>query len=282
VESGPEEPRVRPVLIRMMEGRVGSTLLMQLIGTSASVGFDRVYPFENSYLTYFLRLLQQTVAPPTPEWGMEELLYGHERMGPLPFAPGILDRALFEQEGLAALWTAFTRSIRSGTQSEIGLYAEKFWGDISPVIEAGLSPMVIDLVRDPRDVVTSIRSFNARRDRQSFGRMQADSERSHLRRLVIGMNLRLNEFEVELEVPRLLIRYEDLVSDLAREAARIEAHLGIRIDIAPVLADRASMAPHITSPSPDASVGRWTQELPAEDATYIASAMHDHMRALGY
>ena len=46
---------LNPLLILDLGGRSGSTLLMQLLGTSPQIAFDRVYPSEVRYLTYLLR-----------------------------------------------------------------------------------------------------------------------------------------------------------------------------------------------------------------------------------
>jgi hypothetical protein len=274
-----------PVLIRMMEGRVGSTLLMQLLGTSPEVAFDRTYPFENSYLTYFVKLMGQTASPAPDGWTMEQLLYGDARLAGFPFTTESIDRAAFAGHGLAALWQAFTQSVAEAAEAEGGprlLYAEKYWGDVTPVLSAGLAPVVIDMVRDPRDTVASIRAFNAKRGREGFGRAQAPDDQSHLRRLVMGMNLRLSEFETPLPVPHLLVRYEDLSTDLPGQAARLSSLLGTELSADLVTANRPAMAHHTTSPSVAASIGRWTTDLEPDEAAFIERRMRAHMERLGY
>ena len=44
-----------PLLLRSF-GRTGTTVVMQLLGTSPNVLFDRVYPFEHRLLAYAARL----------------------------------------------------------------------------------------------------------------------------------------------------------------------------------------------------------------------------------
>src|SRR5438045_1003360 len=43
-----------PILVAG-SGRSGTTMLMALLGTDPRVAFDRVYPFENRYLTYLAK-----------------------------------------------------------------------------------------------------------------------------------------------------------------------------------------------------------------------------------
>ena len=278
-----EQARFRPILVRLLEGRVGSTLVMQLLGTSADVQFDRVYPFENSYLTYFTRLVGRISAARAPDATMVEFLYGDAtRVGPLPFAPEHLSRDALARDSLRGVWHAFSNGVRATTGGGVSWYAEKYWGDVSPVIAAGLDPVVIDLVRDPRDIVASIRAFNAKTGRELFGRARARDDRAHLRRMVAGMSFRLQEFAAPLPVGHLVIRYEDLVSDLPGQASRLEDALGVRLDVAALTPGGDEMDRHMTSPSPESSVGRWTRDLPSEDVEAIERALGDAMTALGY
>jgi hypothetical protein len=51
------------IALRMMEGRTGSTLLMQLLATSPEVVFDDRYPSEYRFLSYFRRLAELATEP---------------------------------------------------------------------------------------------------------------------------------------------------------------------------------------------------------------------------
>jgi hypothetical protein len=273
---------LRPVVLRLLEGRVGSTLVMQLLGTSSEVAFDRVYPFENSYLTYLTRLTGQIGAPRDGAMDMADLVYGDpSRVGRLPFEPESLDRVALARASLAATWAALSETIVAGLPGA-RLYAEKFWGDLAPVIEAGLDPVVIDIVRDPRDVVVSVRAFNDRTGVERFGRAAARDDGQHLRRLVTGMRLRLAEFARPQAGEHLLLRYEDLVADLPGVADRLGGVLGVRLAADQVIAARAGMSRHMTAASPAASVGRWRSELDAGEVALVERALGPRMAELGY
>ena len=272
-----------PVLIRMLEGRVGSTLMMQLLATSPEVAFERVYPFEHSYLTYLVRLAAQVVHVPGA-MDLNQMLYeADHRLGPLPFEAGIIDGPRFQVNALRAMWSAFCCSRRDGDAGAVRLYAEKYWGPVQPVVDAGLRPIVVDLVRDPRDVVASIRAFNAKRGLQLFGRSMVPDDTVHLRRLVAGMALRLEELQAPVhETPRLLVRYEDLVSDLAGQVKRLAAVLGTDVDASSVVAGRAGMAEHMTADSAEHSVGRWKLDLSDVEVGRIERHLGSRMVELGY
>lgn len=274
---------MRPILIRMLDGRVGSTLAMQVLGTNPSVAFDRTYPFENSYLTYLNRLIGNIAVPCQDDGEMIRLLYGGDNLvGPLPFPSGGLDVAMVSRDSLRSVWEAFSNAMSIATGGERPFYAEKYWGDVTPVIAAGLNPVVINLVRDPRDVIASIRAFNAKTGRQSFGRSVVKTDREHLRHVVVGMLLRLREFEEPLPVAHLTVRYEDLVSESMVQVKRMEEATGLRFDIDMVTAAASSMEHHMTSSSPDSSVGRWRRDLAAAEVQLIERRLGAQMRVLGY
>jgi hypothetical protein len=277
-----EQDDLRPVLIRLLEGRVGSTLVMQLLGSAPEVAFDRVYPFEHSYLTYFTRLAGRISAPCSPENNMVEFLYGDTtRIGPLPFRAEQIACDELASNALRGVWHAFSESMRAATSSA-RFYAEKYWGDVTPVVAAGLDPVVVDLIRDPRDVVASVRAFNIKTGRELFGRRQAQDERDHLRRMLAGMSFRLREFAVALPVTHLVIRYEDLVSDLPNEVSRLQDALGVTLDVDAVQKARPEAAQHMTSASPESSVGRWAHDLSAADVEAVEKLMGSAMAELGY
>jgi len=256
--------------------------MMQLLGTSPEVAFDRVYPFENSYLTYLVRLVGQT-ARHTPTLRMADVVYGFDsRIGPLPFQPEIVDGPELARRSLGVVWSAFSHCVRARTASPVRWYCEKYWGDLTPVLEAGLAPVVIDMVRDPRDLVASIRAFNADREVKLFGRGPAIDDGDHLRHLVAGMALRLEEMAAPLPVPRLTVRYEDLVTDLAGSAAQLVELLQVDLDPDAVTAALPTMARHMTSVSADASVGRWLVDLSTSDIEIIERKLAGQMTLLGY
>jgi len=277
------QPLLTPVLVRMLEGRVGSTLMMELLGSSAAVAFERVYPYEHSYLTYFVRLLKQAASHTGAPWTMDDLRHSDLiTAGPFPFRPRSLHVKEFSAQSLMAMWRIASQSFRDAAPDPLTHYAEKFWGTVSPVIEAHLSPIVIDLVRDPRDIVVSIRAFNAQRSVEMFGRSSASDDVAHLHQVVVGMGFRLREMDEPLPVSRRLLRYEDLVTDVAGSASSLSSFLEVDLDPRAALSRRAEVARHKTSVSAADSVGRWRSELSPTDTEFIERRLGSHMTRLGY
>ncbi len=272
---------VTPVVVRMLEGRVGSTLVMQLLGTSEEICFDRSYPYEHSYLTYLARLAAQLDQDVSSRHGMGEIVYSEDpNLPPLPFPPEIVERHDLAREALSGLWSAFSRALfaRGGAR----LYAEKFWGDVARLRAAGIDPYVVDLVRDPRDVVASVRAFNTKTGVPRFGRERAGDDAARLVTLVAGMAFRLRELTSATGERRILVRYEDLVQDLGSSSAAIGDVLGVDLDPRAVVAAESEMSRHITAPSVAASVGRWRSDLAEHEVAAIERRLGRAMESLGY
>ncbi len=284
----PDGTDLRPVLVRMMDARVGSTLTMELLASSSSMALDRVYPFEHSYLTYLVRLVSQ-LAETEPigddfnGFVMDSLVYGKDdRVGPLPFEAAIVRPADLSRTGLAALWRTFSTAVNSQGPRRCSHYAEKYWGEVKPIIDAGLRPSIIDLVRDPRDVVASHRAFNRLHDEKLFGRPQATDEDSHLRHLAAAIAFRLNAMGAPLSVPRITVRYEDLVTKRADTCERIGELIGLSIRPDGAGGHGADTAAHMTSSSAEASIGRWRRDLDPADVRKIERRLAEPMVELGY
>jgi hypothetical protein len=281
--SAEAPPRLTPVLVRMLEGRVGSTALMRLLATSPEIAFERVYPFEKSYLTYLTRLAGQLSLRPAKAGAMLELVYDSgDHIGPLPFHDGMVDTDELARRSLAALWGSLCCSLTGQPSPAPRYYAEKYWGQMGPLLDAGLRPVVIDLVRDPRDVIASIRAYNARKSHRLFGRPAAADDWEHLRRLVLGMALRLQELGQPLPVPSILLRYEDFVADIPGHAAQLESLLGVALDAGALVSDTEVLQQHKTSQSVEASVGRWRAELAPREVGLIERRLGPAMKRLGY
>lgn len=280
----------RPVLpvvgLRLLEGRVGSTLLMQLLATSPEIVLDRRYPQgEYRYLSYCARAASFMVRSPHPgeDPGLNELFFGPDgRFGPLPFDPESLDRADLEPALLAGLWSAFSAGFVA-RQPNARWYAEKLAVGVQPLVDAGIPLRVIDCLRDPRDVLTSIRAFTASIGVTAFGQHAGDTEGEYLERFIGAITDQLDQMAATPPaVDRITVRYEDFARDPTGLAHRLEQWLGVALDPAVIERTRDAMAHHRTTASVDASINRWARELPPLQAEQIWDAVGGRLAAYGY
>src|SRR5262245_24322281 len=149
-----------PILLAA-EGRSGTTALMALLGTDPRVAFDRVYPYENRYLTWLAKVAHVVGRPVNSEVFIAEQLFelADDRLGPMP-------RSMEQPASLmpsATTWTTglcsmFTEHVRKRDPSAT-YYAEKapFW--LAALLRQSMPVRVVNLVRDPRDVFLSARKF---------------------------------------------------------------------------------------------------------------------------
>ncbi len=280
-----DQPELIPVIgVRLGEGRSGSTLLMQLLATSNQITFDDRYPAEYRFLSYFARLSAMITEPfdhtrhpgvtpfffdPTPRWG------------PIPFHSDVTDIAALADPSLTGLWAAWTSTTRT-RHPHARFYAEKLAVDIDQIHRAHIPIRVIDLVRDPRDVLASIRAFTAT-GTDGFGRTPDMTDADHLEHFLATYSHGLRQMLTSpTGLDRIIVRYEDLATHLAVQAKRIGDWLGVELDAAQVETNRDDYRHHMTTNTVTESVGRWRHDLTPNEAQLISDTLRDLAKPFGY
>jgi hypothetical protein len=261
-------------------------MLMQLLASSPDVVCDRRYPHgEYRYLSYCVRAASFLLRPARvgQDPGVTELFFGaDDRFGPLPFEPQSLDRGEIEPDVVAALWSTFSTGFRRRNPNA-RWYAEKLAVPIEAVVAAGIPLKVIDCVRDPRDMLVSIRAFVAATGVDGFGQRPGDSDDDYLSRFIDVVARGLDDIaSTPPDVDRMTLRYEDLARDVEGWSDRLAGWLGIALDPGAATHASTESADHRTSPSVEASIDRWTRELPEDQAVRIWSALGSRLEVLGY
>lgn len=249
---------VLPIVgIRPLSGRTGTTLLMNLLGTSPAIAFDRRYPAEYRIGSYLARMAGAMTEPFDEQrhQGVTEFFFGeHPAWVPMPFTSDALDVRTWRPLLLRAMWGSASAALLH-RRPEARWYAEKLAVEDAPLRDAGVQVFRIDLVRDPRDILASRRAFLAG-GTEAWLR-DADGVAEEL-------GARLDALEAD--PPELRLRYEDLAGDLVGTALVLSDHLGVELH--PELVDRP--AQHVTTASAEASIGRWRRELTAAEVATLA------------
>jgi hypothetical protein len=290
----PDEPGpklLHPVLVSG-GGRSGTTLLMLLLGTSPRVAFDRVHPYERRYLTYLLRWAQLLRPGKAPESWTQVAMVGRrsEMMGPMPFPQSALvgdPEALWRYCFLAGWGELSARSAAAVAAAHPGVTATHYAEKAPPWLAeelTGLLPFTALLpIRDPRDVFLSVVAFVDKRGQPGFGMHSGEDPLDFARRFVRNQRRRLRDARRALRTGgATVVRYEDLVRDLAGQARLLGDLLGVPLDPAGVAAGEAHYRHHSTSASPEESVGRWRREMDAEMRAVFAGHLAGDLEALGY
>ncbi len=270
-------------------GRTGSTLLMQLLGSSDRVFFERVYPFEHRYLTYVHNMSRVAGSPVVDEkvWNNDIMFQGKSNtVGALPY--GLirsLDRKSLQQQTFVALWQAFSENIRrkTGLVSGPGWYAEKAPSEVATMAVDHLNAKSIYLLRDPRDEMISIKSFNDKRGFNSFGWQDTDTDAVYAARLCENRRKFMQRLIDSATTPREIhVRYEDLILDGKKEAARLSRWLGTPLNIKAAMKDKSVINRHMTSRNPQSSVARWKTEMSDDIQEIFRNKLGSELQNLGY
>jgi hypothetical protein len=300
-------PRLQPLLVTSL-GRMGTTLLMRMLSAHPGVvAYDRP-PYEARGGKYWLHVLKTLAAPADAskrvgapmEFHLEPLAVGGNPFYSAAFAPWpevetwsgstyVTDLAAFCQRSIDG-WYLATAAAQGQTEDALVFFAEKHFPDSYPRLMRELYPTARELflVRDFRDMIASMRAYNARKGFGDFGRDKAGSNEAWLTELRLGV-VALRDAWRERGDPTSLVRYEDLVRDPTATLPPLLASLGL--DAAPETVSRliAAAAPdapelrgHGTAGSPDASIGRWRHDVPPELLAAIEETFGDLLQEFGY
>jgi hypothetical protein len=298
-------PRLHPLLVNSF-GRTGTTLLMRMLAAHpAVVAYDRP-PYEVRAAKYWAHVLKVLAAPTDPakriaapmEFHLERLAAGGNPFFSAQFAawPEVeawsgstyVERlANFCQRSIDGFYRA-TAAAQGDETAPLVYFAEKHFPDAYPRLLRELYPGAreVFLVRDFRDMVASMRAYNARKGSGDFGRDDAGSDEAWLAYLRTNFLVLRNAWRDRGE-PASLIRYEDLVRDPAATLTRLLGSLGL--DAAPETVSMliaASNTPelhgHGTADSPAASIGRWRTDLPPDLRAMVEESFGDLLRDFGY
>jgi hypothetical protein len=265
-------------------GRSGTTMLMELLGTDPDVAFDRVYPFENRYLSYFAKfavLSGRRGRGEEPD-GTRFSAFDTDVIGapPWPTDPpaGTPFLAPAPADLLRGMWAVFSQHAAAAMH-----YAEKARAWLPAFAREAIPCWKVDLVRDPRDIYLSANAFNQKRGFLAFGRGPKDSDRDYARRLAAALLLYFeNQWADRHRSDSLTVRYEDLVSARRATVDRLNAQMGLHM-AADAAGGGEHLPIHMTSADVLTSVERWKREpVPPDARVFLETHLAEAMRFNGY
>jgi len=170
--------------------------------------------------------------------------------------------------------TAFYRELaESQRKSNARFFAEKCdvfntARDFARLLYPDMREIV--LLRDPRDVFCSQRSFWSANPAESFQSLRSVRER-------------MLEFHAEQAPNMLFVKYEDLVLAPQETMARISALLGLPDEInINSQVEEQQFKVHATSSDAGASIGRWRHELDQDQLRQFDQELGGYFDTFGY
>jgi hypothetical protein len=309
------EPRLQPLLVTTA-GRSGSTLLMQLLAAHPEIVVFRRFPYESAPARYWLHMLRVLSQPANlvesvdPDdfhadlWSVGSNPYHDDRVYEQPpleswFGCSYVERlAIFCQRSIDDWYATLART---QLQPSAIYFAEKHTRlSYLPSLVWELYPRAreVFLVRDFRDMATSIVSFDAQRGYAGFGRPDGVSDEEYVRGELAQTVDTLRASWLARRDRAHLVRYEDLVREPAETLARLLGYLGV--DPSPAVVEdvlgagsgdvlalpgssyeAAEVRAHRTVMDPGETVGRWRD---ADDSFRAAAqeAFGEALAEFGY
>lgn len=276
------EPRLQPITISGL-GRTGSTLLLRLLAAHPQIVVYRRFPFELSAAKYWVHALKVLADPANYEqsshpdtfdsnlWFVGHNPYYDHGVAADPVQHRLLGRrfverlAVFMQESIDEWYDAVAQSQGQG---EAVYFAEKHSsGHIANLIgELYPKAKELFLVRDFRDMASSVLAFNEKRGFAGFGRLEGQTDEEYLRAVLRPAVLGLCDEWRERKKQAHLVRYEDLVLKPHATISALLTYLKLEASdqtIAGLLDGALEETPevkwHGTSANARASIGRWRE-----------------------
>lgn len=269
--------------------------MMQLLGSSDEVAFDRIYAFEHAYLSYLLQWsrIPERGKPETDHWNRTKMekprlaqLFGV--VGGLPWG----ERELLADEelwpvALRQIWLAFSRVAATAHEQRHGV-APRYYAEKSPVwvsreLRGVLATRRIHLVRDPRDQWLSIMAFNKQRGTRRFGVRAVDTPEGFAARFADRQRRVLRTALAERNRPQArLVHYEQLILTPDRVVDELGGWLQLHLAPDRLSTQAEHYRHHMTASDAQASVARWQRELPGRLRRIFDDALGDELAALGY
>jgi hypothetical protein len=304
IQSG-FEPQLQPLMLTTM-GRAGTTWTMRLLSEHPEIVVHRWHPYELRTARYWWHMLKTLSEPRDPHHSAQadrfqtnKLSIGYNPFYPEPISvtPGlgewmgrdyVEDLARFCQRSAEE---AYLRIAAGQGQTNVRYMAEKHRADNLPWLVWELYPKAkeIFLVRDFRDVFSSMLAYNQKFGRRAFGpdHIETDEQFAHFLRNSTIRNL--SRSWPKRQDRAHLIRYEDLITRPREVLAAVLEYLELDASDSTVagMLDRASaenpeMKQHLTSTDVSTSLGRWKASLSPEMQSVANTAFGDVLQQFGY
>ncbi len=297
---------LRPIMITTL-GRTGSTWMTQLLGGHPGIITYPPFHHEVRLASYWLEVFLSLTEPQSYLQGVQALVsesdwwLGRART----YDEETEDDDMLQYLGrhqVEALSVFCKQRIdgfykmlaeREGTKDPI-YFAEKALPQIGGQILAlrGLYPGVreIVLVRDFRDMLSSIFAYNERRQFPFFNRHLAEDDVDYVRRFIGPDVMMLKDAYEQRADSAHLVRYEDLITDPRPTLRSMLAYLELddsdeSLDAMLGSNGRVPLEghqEHRTAPSAEESIGRWREDLDGELLAECNEGFGSALERFGY
>jgi hypothetical protein len=297
-------PALAPLMVTTL-GRTGSTAMIRLLGAHPGIAAYRPFKHEPRVVSYWMGVLKGLSEPSSyrrqisPTGPIDKTWWLGERP-PLPRRVGDPDLDDWlggaAVEDIAGFCQSRVDSIYGRIAGQSGgpeavYFAEKLRPDWVPELVWELYPRAreIILVRDFRDMVSSMLAFNAKRGFQGFRRHAVASDADFVTDNVKGSAAALARAWKQRSESAHLVRYENLIDSPAETLSAMLDYLELDSSPAAIAAMQAGLTDrmpedegHRTTPDPAASLGRWRTDMSPELQEVCDRELGASLETFGY
>ncbi len=272
------EPKLQPLVISS-SGRSGSTWFMRLLSQHPAIITCEIYAYETRVWPFWMQLLQ----------------FLSQRANPIetPFSADYPPKAAaFCQQTLDGFYQHLAEAQgKIINPSELSYFAEKNTHNpnIHLLMEIYPQGKEVILVRDFRDLASSVLAFNKKRGTEGFGRQKFKSDDEYVRNVIKNTAFGLQQRWKKRKKQAHLVRYEDLILSPEDTLKGVLEYLKLDSSqeaIAKMLDKASQDTPytgwHQTSSSAKDSIGRWRQDLDPSLQKVCNKVLADSLREFGY
>ncbi len=274
---------VTPIFVDCI-GRTGSTLLMNLLGTSEQIRFDKQYPFENRIFSNLLQIVRMFQADYNPVSPHNFTINKDQFFSTVAFTKNTLfNKNEFSKKAFKLLFEAAV------TNEEIkGRYATLFYAEKTP-FSSEIEKLIgkfnkkhIFLYRDPRAVIVSSNKFNIKRGFLDFWWEEEDDYFSYIQK---NMHYFKEQLEKALKYKNsnevFVVKYEDMIEKPSEISSGLNNWLGLTQS--PIDYNKVSQIKyHMTNSNSNDSVEAWKRELDRKTLELINGELGTLLKQCGY
>jgi hypothetical protein len=282
-----------PILVNGI-GRSGTTLLMQKLSLHPEIVVAPLYPYEITLSAYYAAAFRTLISGQDREKSSDpDTLFSQENqywIGFNPFnrpglyhaagQPGLIEKVFeeFVPARLAETFRSIIEEYYNVLRRDQGRPSARYFAEKSNLDEAARkAPRVffgsvreIILIRDPRDLLCSAKSFWKKSSTDAMTVLSAAT--SQLMRMQGASSPEM-----------LFVKYEDLVIDVSNSMNRIYEFLGLTTTgIADADGEAQLFKSHATSSSPKSSIGRWKTDLTEQEIEVSSKTFREFLEKFGY
>jgi hypothetical protein len=305
LRSGPDS-YLQPLMVTSL-GRTGSTAVLRILESHPATVVYKPFEYEPRVATYWTEVLRALAEPQSylRQLGPSNIAFFDRGwfLGTRVPMPPNLDEGRIQrwmgEDSVEALATfcqlrieALYREIALDGGRPDALYFVEKYPPRSAVTalmwELYPNAREVILVRDFRDMVSSILAFDAKRGFHGFGRRPSFTDAEYIERLGTRTAGLIKSWQ-ERRDRSYLLRYEDLILRPAETIENINAYLGHEVPpgtAKAMLDGLRARGPeterHSTSPDAEASIGRWRRDLDPDLQRVSHEAFGEALEVFGY